>query len=103
MRPRRTASALARGRARSMVRSVPPSKMRSTRMARSDQPRSIALDDDPPQDAALAPVVVAVGPGHRRAVVDHPHVALAPGVGGEDLRPDPAVEQVAPVVTTLRW
>src|SRR6266478_465619 len=63
----------------------------------SDQPRPVALHDDPPQHAALAPVVVAVGPVHRRAIVDHQHVALAPGVVVDDLRPDHAVEQVAHV------
>src|SRR5215831_10502777 len=42
--------------------------------------RPIPLHDDPPEHAALAPVVVAVGPVHDRAVVDDQHVTLAPEV-----------------------
>src|SRR5882724_11428365 len=54
----------------------------------SDEARPIALDDEPPQDAALAPVVVAMGTAHRRAVVDDQHVTLAPGMVIDDFRPD---------------
>lgn len=36
----------------------------------SDEPRTIAFDDDPPQDTALTSVVVAMRAVPRRAVVD---------------------------------
>src|SRR5262245_53132704 len=62
-----------------------------------DQPWAVALHDDPPEDPALAPVVVAVSAVHRRAVVDHQEVALAPGVVIDDLRVDHAVEQIGHV------
>src|SRR5512144_419825 len=98
MRPPSTARAAARGRAASMVRRVPPSKIRSTRTGvRSGEPRAIALDDDAPQDAALAPVVVAVGSMHRGPIVDDQHVALAPDVVIDDLGPDHPLEQIAHV------
>src|SRR5438093_8918234 len=47
---------------------------------RTVEPWAITFDDDPPQDATLLPIVVAVSTVHRRAVVDDQHVALAPGV-----------------------
>lgn len=40
----------------------------------------ITLDEDPPEYAALAGIVVAVGPVHRGAIVDHQHVAAPPHV-----------------------
>src|SRR6267378_5193624 len=60
-------------------------------------PRAITLDDEAPQDTALASIVVAVRPVHGRAVVDDQHVALAPRVVVDDLGPDHPGEQIAHV------
>src|SRR5262247_864981 len=63
----------------------------------SDEAGAVSLDDDPPEHAALAPIVVAVRPVHGGAVVDDEHVALAPRVVIGDLRPDHPVEQIVHV------
>src|SRR6267142_3636573 len=64
---------------------------------RSDEPGPVPFDDDPPQHAVLASIVVAVRPVHRRAVVDDQHVPLAPAMVIHDGRLDRPVEQLAHV------
>src|SRR5258708_20690201 len=89
--PPRIAGCRATGRLRG---SAPPTPG-CLRLTRSHEPRAVALDDDPPQDAAFATVVIAVRPAHRRAVVDDEHVALAPFVRVDDFRLDHALDQIA--------
>src|SRR5215469_17590771 len=67
---------------------------REARRRSSGEARAVSLDDDPPEHAALAPIVVAVRPVHGGAVVDDEHVALAPGVVIHDLRPDHPLEKL---------
>src|SRR6266404_7678747 len=70
---------------------------RRAKHARSDEPGPVPFDDDPPEHAVLASIVVAVRPVHRGAVVDDQHVALAPAMVIHDGRLDRPVEQLAHV------
>src|SRR5690242_17267892 len=66
-------------------------------LAALHEPRPIALDDNAPQNAALAAIIVAMRAMHRGAVIDHQHVAPAPGVMIDDPWLDDALQQVLQV------
>src|SRR3981189_2782893 len=91
--PPRIAGCRATGRLRGSAPRTPG----CLRLTPPPEPRRVALDDDPPQDAAFAAIVIAVRPVHRGAIVDDEYVALAPFVHVDDFRLDHALDQIAQI------